>query len=393
MIDLAKVRAETRGCEEVIHFNNAGSALPPASVVDAVIAHLKREEEVGGYEAAAQAQAQIDDCYRAVAELIKARPEEIAFVENATRAWDMAFYSLAFQPGDRILTARAEYASNYIAFLQAARKTGVTIDVVPSEATGEISVSALESMIDPIREADRDHPCSDQWRARQSGGRGGQDRAGQWHSLSARCLPIGRTTAIDVEAIGCDMLSATGRKYLRGPRGTGFLYVRRGLLEKLEPPFLDLHAAEWVAPDRYEIRKDARRFENWERYVAGQIGLGVAARYALALGPAAIETRVKMLAAHLRKALAGVKGVVVEDIGREKCGIVSFAVEGHEAGVVKQALGRQKMNVSVSGASSTLLDMNARGLSQIVRASVHYYNTEDEIALFAGALAARDKTP
>jgi selenocysteine lyase/cysteine desulfurase len=200
------------------------------------------------------------------------------------------------------------------------------------------------------------------------------------------CQSVGQVP-LDVDAIGCDMLSATGRKYLRGPRGTGFLFVRRALLEGLEPPFIDLQGATWVAADRYELRPDARRFENWENYVAGQIGLGAAIDYALGWGLHAISARVIELAEMLRARLGEIPGVTLRDLGHQRCGIVSFTIEGRDAGRIVADLRRQQINISASGPSSTLLDALARKLPDLLRASVHYYNSEAEIDRFAEEIA------
>jgi selenocysteine lyase/cysteine desulfurase len=191
---------------------------------------------------------------------------------------------------------------------------------------------------------------------------------------------------IDVQKIGCDMLSTTGRKYLRAPRGTGFLYVRRGLIEQLEPAGIDMHAANWVAPDRYEVRSDARRFENFESSYASRVGLATAIDYALQWGVDNIWRRIKLLSYQLRTQLSPLPGVIVHDRGITQCGIVTFTIEGIDPEEIRQKLALQNINVSVTGRNSTLLDMTARGLTTMVRASVHYYNTEEELTRFSAAI-------
>ncbi|MBM3569597.1 MAG: aminotransferase class V-fold PLP-dependent enzyme [Alphaproteobacteria bacterium] len=387
-IDLDRARAETPGCGRVAHFNNAGAALMPRPVLDAVADHLRREAEIGGYEAAEEAEPRLEAMYDSLARLLNCGRDEIAFVENATRAWDMAFYSFRFAPGDRILTGVAEYASNAIAMLHVAARSGARIEVVPDDAHGQIDTAALGRTIDSrVKLIALTHIPTNGGLINPAAEVGRQARAAGIPFLLDACQSVGQMP-IDVRAIGCDMLSATGRKFLRGPRGTGFLYVRRELCRRLEPVFLDLHAASWTAPERFAVREDARRFENWESYVAGRLGLGAAVDYALGWGLEAIGQRVVALAETLRTRLAALPGVVVRDKGQKRSGIVTFTVAGHEPAAVKAALHVRGINVSTSSAASTRYDMDARGLAGLVRASAHYYNTEAEIDRLVAEIAA-----
>jgi selenocysteine lyase/cysteine desulfurase len=386
-IEVARARRETPGCEHVLHFNNAGAALIPTPVIDAVTRHLERETQIGGYEAADEANDALERVYDSAARLLGCARDEIAVIENATRAWDMAFYAIPFRPSDRILTARAEYASNYIAYLQIARKTGAVVEVVPDDETGQLSIEALRQMADGrVRVIAVTHVPTNGGLVNPAAAIGAVAReVGALYLLDA-CQSVGQMP-IDVNEIGCDLLSVTGRKFLRGPRGTGLLYVRHSILDQLEPPLLDLHAAEWVAPDRYVLRDDAQRFENWETNVATKLGLGAAIDYALDWGLEPIWERVSSLAERLREALGALPIVAVRDQGAVRCGIVSFTVEGADLTALRDALRAQNINVSVSPSEYTLIDMQARGLPAVVRASVHYYNTEEEIARFCDALA------
>jgi len=388
-LDVDRIRAETPGCAEVVHLNNAGAALPPAVVRDTVLAHLELESRIGGYEAADAAAPQFAASYRVLAELIGAEPDEIAFVENATRAWDMACYAIPFRPGERILTTTSEYASNALGFLQAARRHGAVVEVVPDDGHGQLCLESLERMLAAgnVKLVAINHvpthdglvnPAAEVGRLTR--------RAGALYLLDA-CQSVGQLV-VDVREIGCDLMSATGRKFLRGPRGTGFLYARREVARELEPPLVDLRAADWTGPNSYELRPDARRFETWERFAAGQLGLAAAASYALELGLEAIEARVVSLAERLRALLADLPGVTVHDRGRLKSGIVTFTHESVEAARIVERLAAAPRRINARVSEQTYRYDAGVTPPPRVRLSPHYYNTEEELELAVSAIAA-----
>lgn len=387
-MDIGRLRAETPGVAHCVHFNNAGASLMPQPVIDAVQEHITLESRVGGHAAAARRREALEQVYDSVARLIGANPSEIALAENATLAWQLAFYGLPFAPGDRILTGRAEYGANYVAFLQMAKRTGCVIDVIADDEAGATDPKALEAMID-----ERVKLIALTW-VPTNGGLVNPavevGRIAKAHGipyLLDACQAVGQMP-VDVGELGCDFLSAAGRKWLRGPRGTGFLYVSPAMLDRVEPGMIDHTGARWTAPDAYELKPDARRYETFEHALALQLGFGVAVDYALALGIEAIQDHVLAHAVTLRSGLAEIPGVTVHDLGHEPCGLVTFSHERVPAAAIKAALGVQDIHVSVSTPDSTLLDASARTLPDLVRVSAHYYNVSDEIETLLTALGA-----
>jgi len=385
-IDKQAAREDLTSEPGFIHLDNAGAALMPRSILQTQVDHLELEASVGGYEAKRLRLDEIEAVYDSVARLINCHRDEVAIVENATVGWMMAFYAIPFQPGDRILTAEAEYASNYLAYLQIARDKGVIVETIPSTASGEVCVDSLKGMIDSqVKLIAITHVPTNGGLVNPVEEIGAVAKAHDILYLVDACQSVGQIT-LDVDAIHCDLLSATGRKYLRGPRGTGFLYVSKRILESLHPPMIDLYSAKWIDAGHYELRADARRFENWESNYAAKLGLGCAIDYALAIGLGDIEIEVTRLAERLRAMLAEVSGVSVQDIGKRKCGIVTFTVAGVDASEVVTRLREIGINVSVTERDSTLLDSIRRELPDMVRSSVHYYNQDSELDALVNAV-------
>lgn len=388
MIDVDAVRADTPGCASIAHFDNAGASLMPRPVLDVVRGYLEDEAHQGGYATEEARADELAAVYGSVARLLRAVPDEVALFESATLAWNVAFRALRLRRGDRILTTSTEYASNYLAFLQVSGEAGVSVEVVPDTVSGEIDVAALDRMIDEdVRLVAINHVPTNGGLVNPAAAVGEVARRHGVVYLLDACQSVGQMP-LDVSEIGCDLLTATSRKFLRGPRGVGFLYVRRNLIARLEPALVDLRGATWVARDRYELRADARRFELWEANHAGRLGFGVAVDYALALGLPAIWKRNQALGARLRDELAAIPGVAVHDRGATLGAIVTFTVSGVDPSLVRRELQSSSVNVSTSSAASARIDMEARGLDEVVRASVHYFNDDTDLDRLISGVAA-----
>ena len=386
--EIQQLRAETRGTAERIHFNNAGASLPPDVVVDTMINYLQEEAIYGGYETEYKYKEQLENTYALIARLINADKEEVAIVENASTAWGLAFYGIDFKKGDEVITSEMEYVTNLISFLNAQKTQGITITVIPNNAQGNFSLPALEAAISPQTKliAMTHIPST-------AGGMipiveiGKIARRHHILYLVDACQTVGQAP-IDVKEIDCDMLAVNGRKFLRAPRGTGFLYVRKAIQDRLKLIFMDGFSAPGVSRDDFNVRNDARRFELYEKNRALNLGLGKAIEYALAVGIDRIWLRIQELSGLMRRQLERMDGITVHDIGDQQSGIVTFSLRGTDSPTVKSRLAEKGINVSVGKAVSTLIYMNKNNLVSIVRASVHYYNTEEEINRMCDVLKA-----
>ena len=377
---LAKWRSDTPGTGHRVHLNNAGAALMPSPVTDACKSHLDLESEIGGYEASDAKSNEISSVYSDLGRLIGARPENIAVVANATAGFVQAMSSFDFEPGDVIVTTRADYTSYQITFLSLAERLGVVVRHAEDLPEGGVDP-------DSVRELARDPACRlvhVSWVPTHSGliqdveGVGGVcDELGIPYLVDA-CQAVGQIP-IDVERLKCDYLTATARKFLRGPRGIGFMYASDKALGRGDHPlFVDMRGAKWVAADRYEIAKTAMRYEDWEFPYALVLGLGAAARYALSVGIETASERSFALAARLRERLAALPGVRVLDGGTRKCAIVTASFADRHAREIVSELKRHRINTTASLGWYGLLDFTEKRVDSALRISPHYYNTEEE---------------
>lgn len=387
-LNVPALRLDTPGCAHRIHLNNAGAALMPTPVVDAVQSHFRLEAEIGGYEAAAARAGEIEDAYAAVAALLATTPDRIAFMEHATAGFVAALSAIPFRSGDVIVTTRHDYVSNQIQFLSLARRAGVEVVRVPDAPEGGVDLGAMEETIHRRRPrlVAVTHAPTNSGLVQDVAAIGAMCRARDVWYLVDGCQSVGQMP-IDVDAIGCDFFSATSRKYLRGPRGAGFLFVSDRVLERdLEPLYPDLRGADQVAENLYQPAPDARRFESWEFAWALVLGTGVAARYALDVGLEPIRERAWGLATTLRNRLASVSGARVLDRGPELGATVTVWVDGHDPAALVRELRTRGINTSSQTRLDAVIDYDAKGVDGALRISPHYYNDETDLDAFLSAL-------
>ena len=385
-LDIEKIRSETPGCSQKIHFNNAGSSLSPQSVTDAVISYLTREQEVGGYEAAEEAKYLLNNFYVEFAELLNCDESEIAFIENSTRAWELAVHSIKWAHGDQIITAETEYGSNYLGLLHIAKRKSLDLITVPCDEFGVVSLNQLEkSITSKTKLIALTHIASQRGDIQPAPDVGAIAKKNKVLFLLDACQSVGQIN-LDTEELNCDFLCGSGRKYLRGPRGTGFLFVKNKILQSLEPIFLDLHSASWRDSKSYEFINTAKMFECYERNVAAMIGLSTAVQYLSKLGINAIEERISHLSSALIAGLSELQGIRVLEKSHHRSGIITFTKDNIDAKILRNELQRRNINVSVCKQQNAQLDLGVELTGDVTRASLHYYNTQQEVSEFLQAL-------
>lgn len=388
MANIELLRSDTPGCAQKIHLNNAGASLQPASVLAAVHRHLELESQMGGYEAADAMAAEVAGFYESVAQLLHTRARNIAFAASATDAYSKALSTLPWRTGDLILTTENDYASNQIAFLSLQKRLGIRLVRARELPSGGVDVDDFERLMRqhrPLLAAVTHVPTnSGLVQPVEAIGKICREHS-VWYLVDA-CQSAGQMD-LDVSRIGCDFLTATMRKYLRGLRGAGFLFASDRVLDAgLELLLPDMRGADWTGADNYKTANTARRFEYWEMPIALLLGSKAAVDYALEIGLDFIETRVNHLTGLARQLLSELPGVRVLDQGEHLCGIVTAHASHWESKILMEKLQAANINCRISTQVAAQIDFSRKGVDWALRVSPHYYNTEEEIRQFIRVL-------
>jgi monomeric sarcosine oxidase len=388
VIDVAAERAATPGWAGSHHLNAAGAALPTAAVLSAVESHLRLESRLGGYEADALVRDRIDAVYGLAAGLLGAGDTDIALVQSATTGWQRIIEALRLGAGDRVLVSRSTYVSSAINLLELEKSLGIVVEIVPNDDAGRIDLRQLERALErPARLVTVAHVPTSSGLIEPVQEIGELCRTHGVPFLLDATQSVGQLP-VDVRNIGCDILVATGRKFLRGPRGTGLLYVSPTIRESLRPLSPDVRGAEWRSPDTFDLDSSAKRFETWEAPHALQLGFGVALAQARVTGIDVVAAHVDRLASQMRDRLSAISGVSVVDPPAAGGGIVTFVVSGQDPRETKEVLRRRGIRVVAVPASHGQWDLGHRGLECVVRASVHVYNDVDDLDALEAAVVS-----
>ncbi len=393
MINVEALRGQTPGCREKIHFNNAGASLMPNAVIEAMQNQISLEASVGGYEAADQMANEILRFYESMAKLLNGHARNIAFTSSATNSYARALSCIPFEKGDNVLIANEDYISNQLAFLSLQKRWGVQLIRAASRPAGGVDVEDMKRLMDLHRPVlvSLTHVPTNTGLVQPVADVGLLCQQRKIPYLVDACQSVGQFP-VDVEKIQCDFLSGTFRKFLRGPRGAGFLYISDSILQKnWEPLFIDMRGADWTQADRYKIRADARRFEEWELPIVLLMGSTASIDYALNIGLGQIETRNKFLCELVRQGIRTIKGLRLLDLGEEISSIITVAVPRWQPSELLETLRKENINTSISYRNFALIDFEKKGVEWALRISPHYYNTEKEIEMLINMLRKLSK--
>lgn len=380
-MNIETLREQTPGCNHKIHFNNAGASLQPKQVVDAITEHLQLEAMTGGYEAADLKVNEVNGFYESTAQLLNCKATNIAFTSSATNSFARALSSIPLKAGDSILLANEDYISNQLAFLSLQKRFGIKIIRAASLPEGGVDVDDMKRLMDQHHPklVSLTHVPSNTGLIQPVELVGEHCATRDIYYLVDACQSAGQIP-VDVQKIKCDFFTATLRKFLRGPRGTGFLFVSDKVIQrKLEPLFIDLRGAEWIQPDEYLPRMDARRFEDWELPYPLVLGSKAAIELAVSLGLDEILKRNLFLCTKIRNGLAEIPSVNLLDKGTNLSSIITASIRNHKAPDILNGLRALNINTSIGYRNFALIDFDAKQVEWALRISPHYYNTEAEV--------------